>query len=174
MTRRDAILIAAATPLAMAEQAPQQGRSANDKVQIALIGAGGQGMSRYSRVASDRARNWSLSPTFTRAADPLQGKLGQGYFHYARLSRSPGSPRCRCGHHRHAGSLASEDQRGRVGGRQERVLRKADGTTPERRARRDRGGAEGGADFSGRQPARELDCVPKSERSSGRKARSAN
>jgi predicted dehydrogenase len=45
MTRRDAILIAAATPLAMAEQAPQQGRSANDKIQIALIGAGGQGMS---------------------------------------------------------------------------------------------------------------------------------
>ncbi len=41
------ILTAAATPLALAaEQSAQQpARSANDKMQIALIGAGGQGMS---------------------------------------------------------------------------------------------------------------------------------
>ncbi len=47
MTRRDVILTAAATPLALAaEQSAQQpARSANDKIQIALIGAGGQGMS---------------------------------------------------------------------------------------------------------------------------------
>jgi predicted dehydrogenase len=70
MTRREVILTAAASPLALAQAnaQAQQTRSANDRVQIALIGAGGQG-------SADTRSSIGQGAKLVAVADVYDGRL---------------------------------------------------------------------------------------------------
>ena len=66
-TRRHVLLAAAATPLAQ-KMSGQQRTSANDRVQIALIGAGGQGMGDARSSITNGAK-------LVAVADIYEGRL---------------------------------------------------------------------------------------------------
>ncbi|HTS75627.1 MAG TPA: Gfo/Idh/MocA family oxidoreductase [Bryobacteraceae bacterium] len=67
-TRRELLIAAAAAPLAAQAQQPQQPTSPNDHVQVALIGAGGQGM-------GDARASIAAGSKLVAVADVYDGRL---------------------------------------------------------------------------------------------------
>ena len=131
--------------------------AANDHIQIALIGAGGQGQgdTKARRAGSGREAG-GRGGLLQRPPRAQQGTLGRRHLYHARLQRDSGAQGYRRRHHRHAGPLAQAGLGGRHEGRQGRLLREADDPSLCRRAGDDRDRALNQSHHPDRQPARQL------------------